>query len=109
VGLERGSLNLVNTIEELLERKSSGSGKDNRYYGRRDTLRCPRDSLYLEKLALTSPTSCGRSVCVVRWRTKTTEFGLIFYAGHYPSACLLFKTQLTSQETHWVSATNPTG
>jgi hypothetical protein len=26
VGVERGSLSLVNTIEELLERKSSGSG-----------------------------------------------------------------------------------
>jgi hypothetical protein len=36
VGLERGPLNLVSTIEELLERKSSGSGLENREYGRRD-------------------------------------------------------------------------
>jgi hypothetical protein len=28
VGLERGPLSLVSTIEELLERKSSGSGLD---------------------------------------------------------------------------------
>jgi hypothetical protein len=36
VGLERGPLSLVSTIEELLERKSSGSGLDTREYGRRD-------------------------------------------------------------------------
>jgi hypothetical protein len=30
VGLERGPVNLVGTIEELLERKSSGSGLENR-------------------------------------------------------------------------------
>jgi hypothetical protein len=33
VGLERGPLSLVSTIEELLERKSSGSGLENRDYG----------------------------------------------------------------------------
>jgi hypothetical protein len=36
VGLERDPLSLVNTGEELLERKSSGSGLENRDYGRRD-------------------------------------------------------------------------
>jgi hypothetical protein len=35
VGLERGSISLVSTIQELLERKSSGSGLGNREYGRR--------------------------------------------------------------------------
>jgi hypothetical protein len=35
VDLERGALSLVSTIEELLERKSSGSGLENREYGRR--------------------------------------------------------------------------
>jgi hypothetical protein len=39
VGLERGPLSLVSTIEELLERKSSGSGQDNREYGSGDALR----------------------------------------------------------------------
>jgi hypothetical protein len=38
-GLERGPLNLVITTEELLERKSSGSGLENRKYGRRDPSR----------------------------------------------------------------------
>jgi hypothetical protein len=32
VGLERGPLNLVSTTEELLERKSSDSGLENREY-----------------------------------------------------------------------------
>jgi hypothetical protein len=36
VGLERGPLSLVSTIEELLERKFSGSGLEYREYGRRD-------------------------------------------------------------------------
>jgi hypothetical protein len=36
VGLEQGPLSLVNRTEELLERKSSGSGIENRDYGRRD-------------------------------------------------------------------------
>jgi hypothetical protein len=35
MGLERGPLSLVSTIEELLGRKSSGSGLENREYGRR--------------------------------------------------------------------------
>jgi hypothetical protein len=35
VGLERGPLSLVSKIEELLGRKSSGSGLENRDYGRR--------------------------------------------------------------------------
>jgi hypothetical protein len=36
VGLERGSLSLVSTTEELLGRKSSGSSLKIREYGRRD-------------------------------------------------------------------------
>jgi hypothetical protein len=37
VGLERGPLSLVITIEELLERKSTDSGLENRDYGRTGT------------------------------------------------------------------------
>jgi hypothetical protein len=36
MGLERGSLSLVSTTQELLGRKSSGSGLENREYGSRD-------------------------------------------------------------------------
>jgi hypothetical protein len=35
----QGPLSLVSTSEELLERKSSGSGLENRDYGHGDTLR----------------------------------------------------------------------
>jgi hypothetical protein len=36
VDLEHGPLSLVSTIEELLERKSSGFGLEIQEYGRRD-------------------------------------------------------------------------
>jgi hypothetical protein len=38
VCLERGPLSLVSTIEELLERKCSGFGLENRGYGRRGSV-----------------------------------------------------------------------
>jgi hypothetical protein len=43
VGMERGPLSLVSTIEELLGRKSSGSGLKIREYGRRDPSHWLRD------------------------------------------------------------------
>jgi hypothetical protein len=70
VGLDRGPLSLVSTSKELLERKSSSSGLENREYGRRDTSRWPRCTLYPQKLELTSLTSGGRSVSIVRSRTQ---------------------------------------
>jgi hypothetical protein len=67
VGQEWGPLSLVNTIEELLQRNSSDSGLEAREYGHRDPL---HDTLYPQKLALTSPTSGGRSVGIVSlWTT----------------------------------------
>jgi hypothetical protein len=45
VGLERGPLSLVSTIEELLERKISGSGLEIREYGRRDVTLTTRHPL----------------------------------------------------------------
>jgi hypothetical protein len=74
VGLEGGPLSLATTTEELLGRNSSGSGQENREYGCGDPLRSPRDTLYAQKLALTWPTCGGRSIGIVRLRTKTTEF-----------------------------------
>jgi hypothetical protein len=41
------------------------SGLENREYDRGDPLRCPRDTLYPQNLALTSPKSGGRSVGIV--------------------------------------------
>jgi hypothetical protein len=43
VDFELGPLSLVSTIEELLGRKSSGSGLENQDYGRKDPPRRPRD------------------------------------------------------------------
>jgi hypothetical protein len=62
VGLEGGPLSLVSTTEELLYRKSNGYCLENREYGCR------------EKLAITSKTSGGHSVGIVRLRTQTMEF-----------------------------------
>jgi hypothetical protein len=56
---------------------SSGSGLENLKYGRRDPSRWPRGTLYPQKLAQTSPTSAGRSVGIVRWRTQAMEFGVV--------------------------------
>jgi hypothetical protein len=77
VGLERDPLSLVSTNEELLGIKSSGSGLETREYGRRDPSRLPRGTLYPQKLTITSPTSGGRSVGIVRSRTQTMEFSLV--------------------------------
>jgi hypothetical protein len=72
VSLERGPHSLVSTIEEPLGRKSSGFGLESQEYGRKNPSRWPRYTLYPRKLALTSPTSCGRSVGIVRSPTKAT-------------------------------------
>jgi hypothetical protein len=73
VGLERDALSLASTIEELLGRKSCGSGLESRDYGRGDPLCWPHDILYPQKLALVSLTSGGRSDGIVRSRTQATE------------------------------------
>jgi hypothetical protein len=66
VGLEQGPLSLVSTTEELLERKVAAPVKktQNTAVGIR----------HADHVALTSPTSGGRSVGIVRLRTETTEF-----------------------------------
>jgi hypothetical protein len=73
VDLERGPLSLVSSIEELLVRKSTGSGLEKWEYGRRDPSRWPHGILYPQKLALTSPRSGGLSIGVVRSRTQATH------------------------------------
>jgi hypothetical protein len=61
-------------LRSYLEKKSSGSGLENREYGRRNPSRWPRGSGHPQKLALTSPISGGRLVGIVRSRTQVTEF-----------------------------------
>jgi hypothetical protein len=65
VGLERGPLSLVSTTEELLGRKSNRAGLESEITAVRDPPRLLHDPPYAQKLALTSPTSGGR--------TKATE------------------------------------
>jgi hypothetical protein len=73
VGLERGPFRIT---EELRERTASVPVYKTEINGRGDSLRWPRDTLYQLKLALTSPTSGGRSVGIVRWRTKPRSEGM---------------------------------
>jgi hypothetical protein len=94
MGLKRGSLSLVSTIGELLGRKSSGSGLENRKYGCKDPLCWKWNTLHHQKLALTLPTSGGRSVSIVCSWTKITEFVCLF---------CLFVCLITSYKT---SSTN---
>jgi hypothetical protein len=74
VGMERGPLSLVSTIEELLGRNNSGSGLEDREYSCRDPSRWPRGTLYPQKLVLISPTCVCLSVGIIRSRTQTTGF-----------------------------------
>jgi hypothetical protein len=59
--------------------KGMGKGLENRDYGRGDPLRWPHSTLYPQKLALTSPTSGGRQVGIVRLRTTATEFSFFLW------------------------------
>jgi hypothetical protein len=52
VGLERGPLSLVSTIEELLGRNSSGFCLENHEYGHGDPLRCPCNTHYPQTKAM---------------------------------------------------------
>jgi hypothetical protein len=73
VGLERGPLSLVSKIEELLERKSSYSGKTSENMAV-EISHADHGAPYSQKLALTSPTSSHSSVSIVLSWTQATEF-----------------------------------
>jgi hypothetical protein len=60
--------------EELEQAYEIASGLGIREYCREDPLCWPRNTLYPQMLALTSPTSGERSVGIVRLRTQATEF-----------------------------------
>jgi hypothetical protein len=78
VGLERGPLSLVRSIEELLKQKSSGSKSRKQRLTAVGTHCADHVTpLYPQNLALTSPTGGGRSVGIVRSRTKAMEFFFI--------------------------------
>ena len=78
MGLERGLLSLVRSTEELFEYKSSGSRSRKQRLTAVGTHCADHVTpLYPQKLALISPTGGGRSVGIVRSRTKATEFSLV--------------------------------
>jgi hypothetical protein len=49
VGQERGPLGLASTTDEVYGRKSSGSGLENRKYGRGDPSLWPRGTLHPQR------------------------------------------------------------
>jgi hypothetical protein len=74
VGLERGPLSLVSTSEELLDRKVADPVQKTEKMAvgiRHDDHVAP---FIRKKLIITLPTSCVRSVGIVRSRTQTMEF-----------------------------------
>jgi hypothetical protein len=83
VGLQRGPLSLVSTIEKLLGRKNNGSCLESREYGRRVPSRWPPGNLYPQNLALASPTNGSRSVGRIRSRTQVMEFSFRDRMGYY--------------------------
>jgi hypothetical protein len=62
------------------------------------SLRWPHDTLYPLKFALTSPTSGGRTVGIVRWRTKAPEFVLFLVSREVP--CPRRSSQLRIGHSH---------
>jgi hypothetical protein len=88
VGLEWGPLSLVSSIEELLERKSSGSGLESREDGRRGPSCWPCGTPYWQTLALTSPTSGGLSVGIVRGPRPQSLVFLVLVKYWPPLQCL---------------------
>ena len=76
----------MRSIEELLVEKSSGSRSRKQSLTAVGT-RCADHvtPLYPQKLAPSSPTGGGRSVGIVRVRTKATEFNLVFRVFLYVS------------------------
>jgi hypothetical protein len=113
VVLERGPHSLVSTIEELLGRNNNDSGLENRDYGRGNPLRWPRDTIYPQKSALTSPKRGGRSVGTICLRTKATEFVLFVCSkGTIASEIVIWRqqlplTRLIACETHCVPCVLP--
>jgi hypothetical protein len=73
VVLDKGPLSLVSTIEELIGRKSSGSGLETENMAV-EICHADYEAPLSAKLALISPKSGGRSVGIVCSQAQATEF-----------------------------------
>jgi hypothetical protein len=78
MGLEWGPFSLVSKTEELLGRKGIGYGleTENMAVGIRHTDHVAPS--IRKNMTLTSPTTGGRSVGIVRSRTQSTELSLVY-------------------------------
>jgi hypothetical protein len=81
-----------------------------KFNGRGDPLRWPRDTLYPQKLALTSPTRGGRSVDIVRLRTTSHGvYNKLYCTQNYwvfvffPSSGILENWKHDISETGYIS------
>jgi hypothetical protein len=96
VGLEQGPLSLVSITEELLEWNTSGSGSRELRLPAMGILRADHaTSSVCKMLALTLSTSGGRSLGIVRLRTKATEVSFSFiclnvYFAFFDTCCYYF-------------------
>jgi hypothetical protein len=108
VGLERGPLSLVRINEGLLEWKSSDSGSRKPQLTVVGSVALTRDTLYSQRLARTSQISGGRSVGIVRLRTKATEFSLVLQNIYYFAGVREFDRNLriTSSNTNHLRMTD---
>jgi hypothetical protein len=88
VGLKRGPLSLVRITEELLQWKSSGSGLENRDYWPWESVALTTRHPLSANLALTLPKSDGRSVGIVRLRTKRPRS--FFFCNREDNRSLVF-------------------
>jgi hypothetical protein len=80
VFLERCPLSLVSTTEELIDRKVAAPVYETENTAVGIVTLTTWHPLSAKKLAITSPTSGGRSVGVVRSRTQTMEFSFFFFS-----------------------------
>jgi hypothetical protein len=78
VGLEWVPLSLVSTTEKLLEKKIAAPVQKTEITAIGTRHADHATTLYPQNLALTSPTSGGRSVDILHSLTKATEFVVCF-------------------------------